>query len=339
MAALAEEGRVERDGPPAIIAEGLTKRFGATRAVDGIDLSVRRGAIYGLLGPNGAGKTTTVRLLSTLIRPDRGRARVLGHDIVTEPAAVRAGIALTGQFASLDEDLTGRDNLVLIGRLLGLGGRPARSRADQLLAAFGLAEAARRQVRTYSGGMRRRLDIAASLVVTPDLIFLDEPTTGLDPRSRAQVWAIVQGLAGRGTTVLLTTQYLEEADRLAERIAVIDHGRVIAEGTSAELKARVGSGTLHLTLANHAERERAVALLAALGHQPRREVDRRGLSLPVADADVAPDLIARLIAAGIPVADFAYGQPTLDQVFFALTGHAAEPEGAATPGPGLEVMR
>jgi ABC-2 type transport system ATP-binding protein len=275
---------VSRPESPAIVVDGFVKTFGATRAVDGIDLSVCKGAVYGLLGPNGAGKTTIVRLLSTLIRPDGGRARVLGHDVVSEPAAVRAKIALTGQFASLDQDLTGRENLVLIGRLLGLRRREARARADALLAGFDLAEAAGRLVRTYSGGMQRRLDIAASLIVTPALIFLDEPTTGLDPRSRAQVWDIVRGLAERGTTVLLTTQYLEEADRLAERIAVIDRGRVIAEGTSAELKARVGPGMLHLTLANPGEREQAAELLAALGLDARSKADRRGLSVPLAAA-------------------------------------------------------
>lgn len=316
--------------PPAILVEKLVKTFGATRAVDGVDLAVREGAIYGLLGPNGAGKTTMVRLLSTLIRPDRGRARVLGHDLLTEPAAVRARIALTGQFASLDEDLTGRENLMLIGRLLGLGRRDARARTEALLAAFGLAEAAGRQVRTFSGGMQRRLDIAASLIVTPALLFLDEPTTGLDPRSRTQVWEMVRGLAEGGTTVLLTTQYLEEADRLAERIAVIDHGRVIAEGTSAELKARVGSGMLHLTLASPDTREQAATLLAGLGLDARREADRRGLSVPLAGAADAAALIARLTDEGIGIADFAFGQPSLDQVFFALTGHAAEPAESET---------
>jgi ABC-2 type transport system ATP-binding protein len=316
---------------PAIVVDGLIKAFGTTRAVDGIDLWVRRGTVYGLLGPNGAGKTTMVRLLSTLIRPDGGRARVLGHDLLTEPAAVRAKIALTGQFASLDEDLTGRENLVLIGRLLGLGRRDARARADALFVDFDLVEAAGRQVRTYSGGMQRRLDIAASLIVTPALLFLDEPTTGLDPRSRARVWEIVRALAERGATVLLTTQYLEEADRLAERIAVIDHGRVIAEGTSAELKARVGSGMLHLTLANPVEREQAVALLAALGLEARSEADRRSLSVPIAGAADAAALVTRLNSEGIGIADFAFGQPSLDQVFFALTGHAAEPAEGGTP--------
>ena len=316
---------MSRGESQAIVIDALAKSFGATRAVDGVDLSVRRGAIYALLGPNGAGKTTMVRLLSTLIRPDAGRARVLGHDVVAEPAAVRAKIALTGQFASLDEDLTGAENLLLIARLLGLGRRAARARAEALLAAFDLAAAAGRQVRTWSGGMQRRLDIAASLVVTPALLFLDEPTTGLDPRSRAQVWEIVRGLAEGGATVLLTTQYLEEADRLAERIAVIDHGRVIAEGTSADLKARVGGGRLHLTLADPAERDRALALLAALGLDARREADRRAVSVTLADAAAAAALVARLTRDGIGVADFAFGRPSLDDAFFVLTGHAAAP--------------
>ena len=221
----------------AIETEGLVKVFGETRAVDGIDLAVRTGTVYGVLGPNGAGKTTTMRMLATLLRPDAGAARVLGHDVVREADAVRGCVSLTGQFASVDEELTGRENLVLLARLLGFPRRPAEERAGELLDAFGLADAAERLVRDYSGGMRRRLDIAASIVVTPELLFLDEPTTGLDPRSRNQVWEIVRVLVAEGTTVLLTTQYLDEADQLADRIAIIDHGKVIAEGTSGELKA------------------------------------------------------------------------------------------------------
>jgi ABC-2 type transport system ATP-binding protein len=230
--------------PPAIETVGLTKAFGGKRALDGLDLRVPAGSVYGLLGPNGAGKTTAVRLLTTLLRPDAGTARVLGHDVVREAAAVRAGIALTGQFASLDQDLSGRENLVLIGRLLGRRPAAARARAAELLAEFGLEDAAGRQVKGYSGGMKRRLDIAACLIATPRLLFLDEPTTGLDPRSRHQVWEIVRSLARAGTTVLLTTQYLEEADRLSDRIALIDRGRLVAEGTPAELKASVGSASL-----------------------------------------------------------------------------------------------
>src|SRR3712207_2087451 len=234
--------------PLAIEATGLTKSFGETRAVDGIDLSVPQGAIYGVLGPNGAGKTTTIRMLATLIQPDGGSARILGHDIVTEADAVRTDVSLTGQLASVDEELTGRENLILLGRLLGLGRAASRTRADELLEAFGIAEAAGRLVKHYSGGMRRRLDIAASIVVTPRVMFLDEPTTGLDPRSRNQVWEIARALAAGGTTILLCTQYLEEADQLADGIAVIDRGRVIAEGTPGQLKASVGAGALHVRL-------------------------------------------------------------------------------------------
>ena len=238
----------------AIEATGLVKAFGATTAVDGVDLSVPRGSVYGVLGPNGAGKTTTIRMLATLLRPDGGSARVLGHDVVAEADAVRSLVSLTGQLASVDEDLTGRENLILLARLLGLRRGPARERATELLDAFGLGDAAGRLVKHYSGGMRRRLDIAASLVVTPRVMFLDEPTTGLDPRSRNQVWAIVRALAAEGTTVLLCTQYLDEADQLADGIAVIDRGRVIAEGTPGQLKASVGTGALHVRLLDPARR-------------------------------------------------------------------------------------
>jgi len=228
----------------AIETEGLVKRFGEKTAVDGIDLAVRAGTVYGVLGPNGAGKTTTIRMLATLLRPDGGSARVLGHDVVADAHAVRSCVSLTGQFASVDEELSGRENLTLIARLLGFKHKAAAARAAELLGAFGLTDAADRLVKTYSGGMRRRLDIAASIVVTPRLLFLDEPTTGLDPRSRNQVWDIVRVLVAAGTTVLLTTQYLDEADQLADRLAIIDHGRIIAEGTPEELKTRVGTTSL-----------------------------------------------------------------------------------------------
>ena len=234
--------------PLAIEATGLAKSFGSTRAVCGVDLAVPAGTVYGFLGPNGAGKTTTIRMLATLLQPDEGTAYVLGHDVVREADAVRRRVSLTGQYASIDEELTGRENLVLLGRLLGFSRAQAKSRADELLEAFDLTEAANRQVETYSGGMRRKLDIAGSIVVTPDLMFLDEPTTGLDPRSRNQVWEIIRALVAQGMTALLTTQYLDEADQLANRIAVIDHGTVIAEGTSGELKASVGAGALHVRL-------------------------------------------------------------------------------------------
>ncbi len=309
----------------AIQADGLVKHFGKTKAVDGVDLRVRTGTVYGILGPNGAGKTTTVRLLATLLDPDAGQATVLGHDLVREAHAVRSRISLTGQFASVDEDLTGLENLMLLAKLLGFKGRDAKRRASELLGAFDLEEAATKQIKTFSGGMRRRLDIAASLVVTPDLLFLDEPTTGLDPRSRNQVWAIVRALVADGTTVLLTTQYLEEADQLADRIAVIDHGRVIAEGTSGELKASVGSGTLHVGLRDPADRERAGAFLKdRLGVEPHFEDEASSLSLQISDTARAARAMADLSDAGIGVGGFSLGQPSLDEVFFALTGHAAE---------------
>jgi ABC-2 type transport system ATP-binding protein len=307
----------------AIETVSLRKVFGQTTAVDGIDLQVARGMVYGLLGPNGAGKTTTIKVLATLLRPDDGSARVLGHDVVREAAAVRAKVSLTGQFASIDEDLTGHENLVLVARLFGFGWREARARASDLLDAFGLAEAAGRQVRTYSGGMRRKLDIAASLIVTPELLFLDEPTTGLDPRSRNQVWDIVRAIAAEGTTVLLTTQYLEEADRLSHRLAVIDHGKLIAEGTSRELKASVGGNTLHVRLESADQRDAAETLLAGvLGVRVSNGVDRQMLTAQIADAARVPDAMAALARNGVGVHEFSLGQPTLDEVFFALTGHA-----------------
>jgi ABC-2 type transport system ATP-binding protein len=309
------------DTSPAIEAEGLVKHFGDTRAVDGVDLSVAQGAVYGVLGPNGAGKTTTIRMLATLLAPDAGRAAVLGHDIVAEADAVRSLVSLTGQLASVDEELTGRENLVLMARLLGYDRAGAKARAGELLAAFGLADAAGRQVKNYSGGMRRRLDIAASIVVTPRLMFLDEPTTGLDPRSRNQVWDIVRALIGEGTTVLLCTQYLEEADQLADRIAVIDHGRVIAEGTPAQLKASVGRGALHVRLLDPDQRPRAAELL---GDGVHLLPDPTALSLPGAGAKQASGAIAALVAGGVDVAGFQLGQPSLDEVFLALTGHPAE---------------
>jgi ABC-2 type transport system ATP-binding protein len=311
--------------PLAIEAAGLVKSFGATRAVDGVDLAVPVGSVYGVLGPNGAGKTTTIRMLATLLRPDAGTARVHGHDVVAEADTVRGLVSLTGQLASVDEDLTGRENLVLLGRLLGCGRAQAKARAAELLDAFGLADAAARQVKHYSGGMRRRLDIAASIVVTPQLMFLDEPTTGLDPRSRNQVWDIVRALVAQGTTVLLCTQYLDEADQLADRIAVIDHGRVIAEGTPGQLKASVGQGALHVRLLDPEQRPQAQEMLArALDAPVHLEADPAALSLPVADPERAADALAELSRAGVALADFSVGQPSLDEVFLALTGHPAE---------------
>ncbi len=310
--------------PLAIEASGLVKSFGDTRAVDGVDLAVRTGSVYGVLGPNGAGKTTTIRMLATLLKPDAGSARVLGHDIVKEADAVRAAVSLTGQLASVDEELNGRENLILLGLLLGYKRAAAKARADELLDAFGLTEAAGKLVKNYSGGMRRRLDIAASLVVTPPLMFLDEPTTGLDPRSRNQVWDIVRALQAEGTTILLCTQYLDEADQLADGIAVIDRGKVIAEGTPAQLKASVGSGALHVRLLDPGQREEAaVALERTLG-PVTRERDPAALSAKCADADRAAEALADLTRAGVRIGDFSLGQPSLDEVFLALTGHTAE---------------
>ena len=300
----------------ALVARGVVKRFGGTVALDGLDLRVPAGGVYGLLGPNGAGKTTAIRLLAGLLRPDAGTVEVLGR----APAAARGLISLTGQYAAVDDDLTGRENLELLGRLLGLGRRAARDRADALLAEFGLADAGGRQVKGWSGGMRRRLDIAAGLVVPPRLLFLDEPTTGLDPRSRAQVWGMVRALVADGTTVLLTTQYLDEADALADRIAVLDAGRVVAEGTTDELKASVGAGAVRVRLADAADGERAAALLASrLGVPVAPPGDRELVART--DAPAAAILaLEDLRAAGIPVADFSLGRPGRDEVFLALTG-------------------
>jgi ABC-2 type transport system ATP-binding protein len=309
----------------AVQATGLTRTFGAVRAVDGIDLAIPVGGVYGVLGPNGAGKTTTLRMLGTLLPPDAGEVTVLGHDLHRAADRIRGRIGLTGQFASVDEDLTGTENLVLVARLLGFGRRAAHRRAAELLGAFGLADAADRQTKRYSGGMRRRLDIAASMLVTPELLFLDEPTTGLDPRSRGQVWDIVRGLVAGGTTVLLTTQYLDEADRLADRIAVIDHGRVIAEGTPGELKRSVGIGALHLHLADPDRRAEAATLLAhVLEVEVQLARDPAALAARVSDPARVAEALVALSAAGIVVAEHALGRPSLDEVFLALTGRPAD---------------
>jgi ABC-2 type transport system ATP-binding protein len=309
----------------AIETHALAKHFGTTRALDGVDLRIREGSVYGLLGPNGAGKTTTIRILATLLKPTAGSAAVFGHDVVRDAKAVRQKVSLTGQFASVDEDLTGHENLVLVGRLLGLTWRAARQRAAELLDAFGLADAASRQVLTFSGGERRRIDIAASLVAIPEILFLDEPTTGLDPRSRNQVWDLVRRIAAGGTTVLLTTQYLEEADRLAERLAIIDHGRVIAEGTSRELKSSVGSNTLHVRLASADQSAHARGVLARiLGDVllPAGEPDE--VTARLGNTAEAAGVLSALAAEGIDVAQFSVGSPSLDEVFMALTGRPAE---------------
>ncbi|GAA3815257.1 ATP-binding cassette domain-containing protein [Streptomyces chiangmaiensis] len=320
----------------AVETAGLVKTFGETKAVDGVDLAVPAGTVYGLLGPNGAGKTTTVKMLATLLRPDGGEAHVFGHDVVREADEVRGRVSLTGQYASVDEDLTGTENLVLLGRLLGYGKKAARDRAGQLLETFGLTDAAAKQVKHYSGGMRRRIDIAASILSTPDLLFLDEPTTGLDPRSRNQVWDIVRAVVAQGTTVLLTTQYLDEADQLASRIAVIDKGRVIAEGTKGELKASVGAGSVHLRLRNPDQRPEAQQMLrTVMAAEVQLEPDPVALTARLAAEaiDTAADQSARalgeLARAGITVDSFSLGQPSLDEVFLALTGHDTKDEVAA----------
>ena len=311
----------------AIATHGLVKTFKNTRALDGLDLRIRKGSVFGLLGPNGAGKTTTIRILATLLRPDAGTASVLGHDVVRDAAKVRQKVSLTGQYASVDEDLTGYENLVLMGRLLGLSWRDARARSSELLEAFGLAEAAGRQVTTYSGGMRRRIDIAASLVAIPEILFLDEPTTGLDPRSRNQVWELVRRIAAEGTTVLLTTQYLDEADRLAERLAVIDHGKVIAEGTSRDLKSSVGSSALHLRLASVDQRARAQELVTrVLGDGLLPVTDPATVTVRLANPAQASAVLTVLAEASVDLAEFSVGNPSLDEVFFALTGRPAEAE-------------
>ncbi|HVT66235.1 MAG TPA: ATP-binding cassette domain-containing protein [Trebonia sp.] len=311
---------------PAIEAEGLVKHYGKTKALDGLDLTVSRGTVYGLLGPNGAGKTTAVRVLATLLKADGGHARVLGRDVTSQAAAVRRTIGLTGQYAALDELLTGRSNLIMIGQLSRLTAKAARRRADELLGRFDLAEAGSRAVKTYSGGMRRRLDLAASLIGHPAVLFLDEPTTGLDPSARALMWDIVRQLVADGTTLLLTTQYLDEADQLAGRIAVIDGGRVIAEGTPAELKASVGGQRLLITLAEESDAAVAAAVLAPFTTTSVSQNERGGiLDLPVTAGDgLATEVVRALDAAGIKVTDIAVRSASLDDVFLTLTGRKAE---------------
>lgn len=311
----------------AIEAKGLVKTFGKHRAVDGVDLTIQEGTVYGFLGPNGAGKTTTIRMLATLSKPDAGTARIFGYDLATEGDRIRSRISLTGQYASLDEDLTGLENLVMMAGLMGYGRKEAKTRAKELLTAFGLEDAAKRQVKNYSGGMRRRIDIAASLVVTPDLLFLDEPTAGLDPRSRNQVWDIVRTLVSTGTTVLLTTQYLEEADQLADRIAVINQGKIIAEGTSSELKASVGTGTLTVQLVNAEDRDRTIELLKQkLSVGIHTGTDPTTLTAQVSDPSLVAEALGAITQERIAISDFSLGRPSLDEVFLTLTGQAAETE-------------
>jgi ABC-2 type transport system ATP-binding protein len=313
-------------------AVGLVKSYRNVRALDGLDLQASRGSVLGLLGPNGAGKTTTVRILATLIRPDGGRARVAGHDVVEAPAAVRAVSALAGQFAAVDDFLTGRQNLEMVGRLAHLGAAGSRTRAADLLEAFDLQTAASRRVAEYSGGMRRRLDLAASLMMRPQLLFLDEPTSGLDPRGRLQLWDMIRTMAANGTTVLLTTQYLEEADQLADRIVVIDRGRTVASGTSEELKGLVGTDQLHLRTS---DARRSVQLIARLGTaSPRMQGETDEIVLPVKDAAAALPRIVRLLdGAGIDLLAASISQPTLDDVFLTVTGDARPPSDNRTTPP------
>ncbi|TYB41250.1 ATP-binding cassette domain-containing protein [Actinomadura chibensis] len=313
-----------------IRAEGLRKRFGETKALDGVDVSARRGTVLGVLGPNGAGKTTAVRVLATLLKPDAGRAEVCGYDVVKDAVRVRAMIGLTGQYASVDEELTGTENLVMIARLLDFPRREAKARARQLLDRFRLADAGSRAVKTYSGGMRRRLDLAASLINHPEVIFLDEPTTGLDPRARNEVWDTVRGVVAEGATVLLTTQYLEEADALADRIAVFDHGRVIAEGTSDDLKGRIGRQTLVVRASEPFRTAQLTAIVAELtGERPEVQRPTGLVSAPVHDAGVLSALVRRLDEASITAAELALRMPSLDEVFLTLTGHLADEEAEA----------
>ncbi|APE38839.1 daunorubicin/doxorubicin resistance ABC transporter ATP-binding protein DrrA [Nocardia mangyaensis] len=309
----------------AVEADGLVKVFGKQRAVDGVSLAVPRGSVYGVLGPNGAGKTTTIKMLATLLDPDGGSARIFGHDVVARPNAVRSLIGVTGQYASVDEALSATENLIIFARLLGLSRVDARRRATELLEEFALAEAANKPLKNFSGGMRRRLDLAASLIATPPLLFLDEPTTGLDPRTRAQMWDTIRTLVAEGATVLLTTQYLDEADQLADRIAVIDHGRVIADGTADQLKASVGGSSVHLTLVDRDQLDEARRIIGDfldVSVQTSPEAGRLTAALP--DPNLTADLLIRLRDWEIEIEEITVSKPTLDEVFLTITGHPAD---------------
>ena len=309
----------------AVHATGLVKRFGAFHAVDGIDLEVRPGEIFGVLGPNGAGKTTTLKMLATLLPIDGGEAEIFGVDVRREPHRIRQLVGVTGQYASVDENLTGAENLILFARLLGQSTAQARRTAVDLLGRFGLEEAADRQIQNFSGGMRRRLDLAASLIARPPLIFLDEPTTGLDPRTRGQMWDTIRELVAQGSTILLTTQYLDEADQLADRIAVIDRGRKVAEGTPDQLKSSVGSSTLHLRVVDREQTARAAAIVErVLGEAPVLTPEAGGLNIALGDANQTADVLIALRQGEVDITTAAVRQPTLDEVFLTLTGHHAE---------------
>ena len=318
---------LQRLQSPAVEAEGLIKIFGDNRAVDGVDLLIPAGGVYGVLGPNGAGKTTTIRMLATLLRPNGGSARVFGYDIVKDSHIVRQLLGITGQYASVDEKLSATENLIIFARLLGLSRHDARRKASELLEEFGLTEAARRPLSQYSGGMRRRLDLAASLIAQPPLIFLDEPTTGLDPRTRNQMWNTIRRLVDNGSTIVLTTQYLDEADQLADRIAVIDHGKVIAEGTPAQLKERIGTASFELTLPEGENLAHAREIVQQLLMVEVR-VSNNTITAPMVDPELITDLLLSLRNAGISLLTVSVKSPTLDEVFLTLTGHHTEAETA-----------
>lgn len=315
----------------AIEVTDLRKSYGKVEVLKGLNLQVQRGSLLALLGPNGAGKTTTVRILATLLRFNSGTARIFGHDVVNDADAVRERVSLTGQFASLDDELNGIENLVLIARLLGYSWRQSRARARELIEAFGLKDAGKRQVKNYSGGMRRRLDIAASIIISPDLLFLDEPTTGLDPRSRRYIWDVIRTLRASGTTVLLTTQYMEEADELADRIVIIDHGKIIADGTPTELKASTGSGVLRIRLRDADQRQQASQIVRqTMGADIQFETDPSAFTAPVAQSEALTEVFTALSQAQISLAEFSLDQPSLDEVFLALTGQPLTEETQTT---------